>query len=103
MPRKWETNARNARLHDRQRACVGAFLPVVDIRPAFYIDRRLDPNHGDTMLKYALYAHLKAKPGKAAELEALLRSAVAMAQAEAGTVTWYAFAEDDQTFGIFDT
>ena len=55
------------------------------------------------MLKFALYAHLKAKPGKVAEVEALLKSAVAMAEAEAGTVTWYAFAEDDQTFGIFDT
>ncbi len=55
------------------------------------------------MLKLALYAHLKAKPGKAVEVEALLNAAVAMAQAEAGTVTWYAFAEDDHTFGIFDT
>lgn len=55
------------------------------------------------MLKFALYAHLKAKPEKAAEVEALLKSAVTMAQAEPGTVTWYAFAEDDHTFGIFDT
>jgi quinol monooxygenase YgiN len=55
------------------------------------------------MLKFALYAHLKAKPGKAADVEALLKSAVTMAQAEPGTVTWYAFAEDDHTFGIFDT
>ncbi len=55
------------------------------------------------MLKFALYAHLKAKPGKSAEVEALLKSAVAMAQAEPGTATWYAFAEDDQSFGIFDT
>jgi len=55
------------------------------------------------MLKFAIYAHLKAKPGKAADVEALLKSAVAMAQAEPGTVTWYAFAEDDHSFGIFDT
>jgi quinol monooxygenase YgiN len=55
------------------------------------------------MLKFALYAHLKAKPGKAAEVEAMLKSALSMAQAELGTITWYAFAEDDQSFGIFDT
>ena len=55
------------------------------------------------MLIFALYAHLKAKPGKAADVEALLKAAVAMAQAEPGTITWYAFAEDDHSFGIFDT
>jgi quinol monooxygenase YgiN len=55
------------------------------------------------MLKFAIYAHLKAKPGKAAEVESLLKSALAMAQAEPGTVTWYAIAEDDHSFGIFDT
>jgi quinol monooxygenase YgiN len=55
------------------------------------------------MLKLALYAHLKAKPGKSAEVEALLKSAVTMAEAEPGTVTWYAFAEDEGSYGIFDT
>jgi quinol monooxygenase YgiN len=55
------------------------------------------------MLKFALYAHLKAKPGKAADVEALLKSALPMAEAEPGTATWYAFAEDDHSFGIFDT
>jgi quinol monooxygenase YgiN len=55
------------------------------------------------MLKFALYAHLKAKPGKGAEVEALLKAAATMAKAEPGTITWYAFAEDDHTYGIFDT
>jgi quinol monooxygenase YgiN len=55
------------------------------------------------MLQYALYAHLKAKPGKSAEVEALLKSALSMAQNEPGTITWYAFAEDEGSFGIFDT
>lgn len=55
------------------------------------------------MLSFALYAHLKAKPGKAAEVEAFLKSALPLAEAEAGTVTWYAFAEDEGSFGIFDT
>lgn len=55
------------------------------------------------MAKLALYAHLKAKPGKAAEVEAFLKSALPMAAAEAGTVNWYAFQESDDSFGIFDT
>jgi quinol monooxygenase YgiN len=56
------------------------------------------------MATLALYAHLKAKPGKGADVEAFLKSALPLAQAEAGTVNWYAFAEDGQnSFGIFDT
>jgi hypothetical protein len=41
--------------------------------------------------KYALYGHLKAKPGKEAEVEAFLKQGARMAQAEAGTVHWYGF------------
>jgi hypothetical protein len=39
------------------------------------------------MLQFAVYAHLKAKAGKAGEVEALLKSALPMAQREAGTAT----------------
>ena len=45
-----------------------------------------------SMAKFALYAHLKAKPGKQAEVEAFLKSALPLAQQETQTVTWYAFA-----------
>jgi quinol monooxygenase YgiN len=55
------------------------------------------------MLKYALYAHLEAKPGKEAELEALLKGAQPMTANEPGTVTWYAFTEAPGHYGIFDT
>ena len=55
------------------------------------------------MAKFALYAHLKAKPGKAAEVEAFLKSALPLARQEGGTVTWYAFEEDNGAYGIFDT
>ncbi|MEO6434211.1 MAG: antibiotic biosynthesis monooxygenase [Tepidisphaeraceae bacterium] len=55
------------------------------------------------MSKLALYAHLKAKPGKAAEVEAFLKSALPLAEAEPGTITWYAFEESDGAYGIFDT
>src|SRR5437763_16605962 len=55
------------------------------------------------MAKFALYARLKAKPGKNAEVEAFLKSALPLAQREAGTITWYAFTEDEGSYGIFDT
>jgi len=55
------------------------------------------------MAKFALYAHLKAKPGKNSEVEAFLKSALPLAQQETQTVTWYAFAEDQGSYGIFDT
>jgi quinol monooxygenase YgiN len=55
------------------------------------------------MAKFALYAHLKAKPEKRAEVEAFLKSALPLAQGENGTITWYAFKEDEGSYGIFDT
>jgi quinol monooxygenase YgiN len=55
------------------------------------------------MAKFALYANLKAKPGKEAEVEAFLKSALPLAEKETATVTWYAFAEDQGSYGIFDT
>jgi quinol monooxygenase YgiN len=55
------------------------------------------------MLKFALYVHMKARPGKAAAVEAFLKSALPMAEGENDTITWYAFAEDEGSFGIFDT
>jgi quinol monooxygenase YgiN len=55
------------------------------------------------MPKFALYAHLKAKPEKAAEVEAFLKSALPLAEKEPGTITWYAFEESNGSYGIFDT
>ncbi|MEA2710317.1 MAG: hypothetical protein QOF78_2918 [Phycisphaerales bacterium] len=55
------------------------------------------------MAKLALYAHLKAKPGKSADVEAFLKSALPLAEKEEGTITWYAFQESDNSYGIFDT
>jgi len=55
------------------------------------------------MAKLALYAHLKAKPEKRGEVEALLKSALLLAQQEKQTITWYSFAEDEGSYGIFDT
>ena len=48
-------------------------------------------------------ALLEAKPERGADLAAFLESGRAIAAAEQGTVTWYAFKLKDSTYGIFDT
>ena len=55
------------------------------------------------MVKKALFVKLEAKPGKEAELEAFLRSALPLAQKEPDTTTWYALRFGPSTFGIYDT
>jgi quinol monooxygenase YgiN len=55
------------------------------------------------MLKFALYGELKPKPGKEAEVEAFLKLGAELAKNEPETITWYAFKQDDGTYGIFDT
>jgi len=58
------------------------------------------PTHMETL---AILALLDAKPGKEAEVESFLRSALPMARAEAGTVGWYAVKLAPSRFAIFDT
>lgn len=55
------------------------------------------------MVKYALLGLVKAKSGKEAQVEAFLKSALPLAQAESGTVSWFAVKFGDGRFGIFDT
>ena len=55
------------------------------------------------MEKFALLAQLQAKPGKEQVVEDFLKSALPLAEAEPGTVRWYAFKTGPDTFGIFDT
>ena len=54
-------------------------------------------------VKFGLLALLDAKPGKGAELGAFLEAGRALAAAEVGTVTWYAFKIDDTHYGVFDS
>jgi hypothetical protein len=54
-------------------------------------------------VKFGLLALLDAKPGKGAELGAFLEAGRALAAAEVGTVTWYAFKISDTRYGIFDS
>ena len=42
------------------------------------------------MVKLALYVRLEAKPGKEADVEAFLRSGLALAEQEPATTAWFA-------------
>jgi len=50
-----------------------------------------------------ILARLEAKPGKGEDLAAFLQGGREIAARESGTVTWYAFKLDENTYGIFDT
>ena len=54
-------------------------------------------------VKFGVLALLQAKPEKGGELGRFLEQGRALAVAEAGTVTWYAFKVSETTYGIFDT
>jgi len=54
-------------------------------------------------VRLGVLALLEAKEGKGSDLRAFLESGRALAAAESGTVTWYAFKTSDTTYGIFDT
>jgi quinol monooxygenase YgiN len=49
-----------------------------------------------------LWVRLEAKPGRATDLEAFLRGAAPLAQAEPATPVWFAIRLGAATFGIFD-
>ncbi|MCU0730439.1 MAG: antibiotic biosynthesis monooxygenase [Hyphomonas sp.] len=55
------------------------------------------------MGRYALIVHLEAKSGREDEVAALLVSARASVEREAGTIAWFAGRLDTQRFVIFDT
>jgi quinol monooxygenase YgiN len=55
------------------------------------------------MSKLALYVPLEAKPGKENDVAEFLKSALPMANAEPGTVSWFAIQEGPSSFAIFDT
>jgi quinol monooxygenase YgiN len=55
------------------------------------------------MAKLALFVRLDVKPGKEAEVDAFLRSALPLVAAEPGTRSWFALKLAPSVFGIFDT
>jgi len=54
------------------------------------------------MVKVGLYVRLEAKSGKEADVEAFLRSGLALVEQEPGTTAWFAIRMGASTFGIFD-
>jgi quinol monooxygenase YgiN len=54
-------------------------------------------------VKLGLFVRLVAKEGKEKAVEDFLRSGLPLAQAEPGTLQWYAVRFDRRTFAIFDT
>ena len=54
------------------------------------------------MVTVGLLARVEAKPGKEGEVEALLKGALPLANAEAATTVWFALKLGPTTFGIFD-
>ena len=61
------------------------------------------PKGTDMAVKFGILALLEAKIDKGPDLQAFLESGRAIAAAEEGTVTWYAFKIDDTHYGIFDS
>jgi quinol monooxygenase YgiN len=57
---------------------------------------------GETV-KYGFLIRCQAKPGKEAELEQLMKNAIARIRQEPGTVTWFAFRFGQSEFGVLDS
>ena len=53
--------------------------------------------------RYAFVARIEAKPDRAEDVAALLTGALPLADAEEGTLDWYAARTSPTTFWIFDT
>jgi quinol monooxygenase YgiN len=54
-------------------------------------------------VRLGLLALLESKPDRGDDLAAFLEAGQALAAAEGGTVTWYAFKLSETAYGIFDT
>lgn len=55
------------------------------------------------MAKFAIWVTVESKRGKELEVEEFLKSALAMAEMETGTLTWYAVKIGESKYAIFDT
>jgi quinol monooxygenase YgiN len=54
------------------------------------------------MVRVGLAVKLQAKPGKESEVEAFLKSGLALANQEPATTAWFAIKFGPSTIGIFD-
>lgn len=55
------------------------------------------------MSRFALFVRLEAKPGQETAVADFLSGALPLANAESGTVAWFALRFGPSTFGVFDT
>lgn len=55
------------------------------------------------MSRFALFVRLEAKPGQEIAVADFLAGALPLANAESGTVAWFALRFGPSTFGVFDT
>jgi quinol monooxygenase YgiN len=56
----------------------------------------------DSITTVGLLVRLEAKPGREADVERFLKSAVPLVEAEPATTAWFAIRLGPSTFGIFD-
>jgi quinol monooxygenase YgiN len=54
------------------------------------------------MVKLSLFVSMEAKPGKEADVEALLKGGLPLIEAEPGTIAWFAIRTGPTSFGLFD-
>jgi len=54
------------------------------------------------MVTVGLLIRIEAKPGKAPEVEAMLKSALEQVRDDTATVVWFALRLGPTTFGVFD-
>jgi quinol monooxygenase YgiN len=55
-----------------------------------------------SMVKFALYVRLEAKPGKEEEIEQFLQGGLSLVEEEPATTAWFAIRIRPSTFAIFD-
>src|SRR6266568_6825104 len=72
--------------------------PVPDETPAHVAAGRAMP----VMTTVGLLVRIEAKPGREADVERFLKSAVPLVEAEPATTAWFALRLGPSTFGIFD-
>ena len=72
--------------------------PVPDEEPSHEAAGKVRP----AMTTVGLLVRIEAKPGREADVERFLKSAVPLVEAEPATTAWFAIRLGPSTFGIFD-
>lgn len=78
-----------------------SFPPMVPGEVEAYVGG-MHQSTGNNIVNVGLLARIVAKPGKEAEVEALLTGALGLARDEPATTVWFALKLSASEFGIFD-